>query len=243
MSLQRAIPLLFLLACADQAANSGGHIAPFDGQTQVLLDQSLQLVAPGLDMPGDAPLPTDILSVINLETGGFVQGAATRSGNTVEFTPSVKWQHGFTYRWSVTQPLPESRRPQVVVPPALLGDATFKAGNGSAILDAGVAEDGALCLLLSRHVVSMPDTIEMTLDEVAIDISGGIWQLRHELDEVSLDLPFGDRGATVVCWTDAPGVIDGASMRVWWGERGPWQHHLVLREPIEMLNDARRSQW
>ena len=237
------LPLtLLLLACGEDPQTGRGQIAPLDGQTRVALDQDLMLLAPSLTAPEDAPLPPDLIQVIDLEAGGFVRGTIAREGSRIRFTPWTEWRHGIEYLWTVNQPLPEARQPQIKVPPSLLGDAVFKAGNGSAVLDAGVNQDGHICLLLSRHVSHKPASLEITMDDVPAAI-GGTWEVIHEPDEWEVDLLSGDIGVSYVCWTDAPSIRDGAELRAWWGERGPWHFTLTQREPVDMLNQVRRSQW
>ena len=160
-----SLTLCLLLGCSEDPLNPRGQIAPLDGQTKVALDQDLILVAPGLQAPSDASLPDDLIQVIDLEAGGFVTGDLTLDGDTIHFTPAAPWRQGVDYLWTVQQPLPEARRTQVALPTRLLGDATFRAGNGSAVLDAGVNTEGHVCLLLSRRVSHKPLALEVTIDD------------------------------------------------------------------------------
>ena len=230
---------LIVTACSAQAPSPGGAIAPLDGQTRVPVDQDLLVLAPGLVAPGDTPLPADLIEVVDLDAGGFVAGEVRREGDLVRFTPNQEWRFGVEYLWVVQQPLPEARRVGLELPQHLTGEALFRAGSGSTVLDAGVDEDGSVCLLLSRHVSHKPLSLEITLDDVPA--GDGEWEVIHEPDVLDVTLLPGDTGVSYVCWREAPGVADGTRLRAWWGERGPWSFELESRTPATMVQALRRS--
>jgi hypothetical protein len=143
--------VLWLLACNPPPQL---FVEPFDGSSAVAITDPLTV---HLDTryPEGEPVPDDVLTVVDLDGGGFVEGTTTFVDGDVVFEPTSPWSLGGRYGWAVAQPLPSTRGPLLQVPPELVGESSFRVGGAPELLDAAVEGD-ALCLLFSGPVDTLP---------------------------------------------------------------------------------------
>ena len=237
--MRRTLPLLVLCACAPvEPQPRQPYIAPLDGQTAVAPSVDLLVSTGGLDLPPDYPVDANTIRVVDLDEGGLVKGEVWRDGSDLYFTPKDEWTSGHTYAWTIADTPSDGRQPQHDLPIEVLGDATFRAGDGAAVLDAGVGNLGAICLLLSRAVASVPPDLRMTVNGDPVD---GTWEIRDEwAPGRRIKLLAEDAGVKLACLLDAPPVQGGESLRVWWGAEGPWHFPLDFVDAEALAAEERR---
>lgn len=240
----RVLPLILapslLGACVDpESPAAPPYIAPLDGQTAVASDVDLLVSTGGLDLPPDYPVDPDALRVIDLEAGGAVKGELWREGSLLVFTPKQGWTEGHTYAWTLQEPPDDTRQAHLDLPASLLGDATFRAGDGATVLDAGIDLDGSVCLLLSKAVQGVPPDLVV---EISGEPADGAWELRDESPDSGIELLPQDPGVRIACLLDAPELAGGESLRVWWGAGGPWFFALDHVGADELSVEERRRE-
>ena len=240
--MRRLTALVLLCACAPETGDPGpAFIAPLDGQTGVPEDLDLMIATGGLDLPADYPVAQEALRVVDLEAGGFVKGELRRESADLLFRPDGGWKAGHRYTWTLADVPAGPRQPQHELPPEILGEASFQAVDGTAVLDAGIGNLGAICLLLSRAVDEMPADLALTLNDEAVD---GTWEIRPEwAPGRRIRLLQEDPGVNLACLLDPPALTGGESVRVWWGDDGPWHFTLDFVDAEALSKEERRRAW
>jgi len=164
----RSLPLALsatLLLCAGGCGegDQSTYIAPFDGQTDWPVGQPLEVALPNDALPPDYPLDQGLLRVVDLTNGGLVEGDVVHDGRRLRFYPTDGWAPSTDYAWTLSAPVDRNREPHLMIPPGLLGDATFSTTARLELVDA-VERDDELCLLLSRAFDD--DVLRIYLDGV-----------------------------------------------------------------------------
>lgn len=235
--MRRALPLSLLIAAGCQPdPEPGPHwIAPMDGQTRVSESAALVVHVGGLQLPSDYPLPEDFIRVVDLGTGGFVPGALSISDEEIRFEPRNGWEPGARYAWSVGDIEALDRAPELGIPGPLYGEAVFDTGPALEVLELALDQD-QLCAVLS-HVVDDVDPagIVLTIDDEPVPVS--TVHLHGEQDFVSASV---EEGVSVACF---PGPTDliGRTVRIWWGQSGPFGAQISERPVHEALLLRRRA--
>jgi hypothetical protein len=190
------------------AAGCGGpevdtfFVAPPSGTTHVPIDAPLQVRLDEIAWPDGEPIPPDLVQVVDLVDGGFVDGELSWSGRDVLFEPELGWRAGHRYAWTVQEPVPRARQPVMRIPDGVTGEAIFDTASQVEALDA-VRDEDRLCLLFSQRFA--PVALDLTLD--------GAWTpgLPVEVMDVVLTeveaVPLPDGALGAVCTVDpAPDV-------------------------------------
>lgn len=131
------------------------------------------------------------------------------------------------------------RAPEHEFPESLYGEAVFATTHDIEVLDLTVDRGGVVCAVLSRHLDGVTDLVRATLDDQPIDI--GQVMLHGEaqwLEDAPPELL--EYGVTIACFPDLP-PAPGASLRVWWGSRPPFQSRLAARDLRDLLIERRRA--
>jgi hypothetical protein len=220
--------IAWLAACTQQTEQ---FVEPFDGSSRVLPGDPL-VVHLSAKYPEGEALPDDLIVVVDLLSGGVVDGTTTFRDGAVSFEPDSPWQTGGRYGWAVSAPLPATRGPLLEVPPALVGEASFRVGGERELLEATL-EGGKVCLLFSDLVEGVPrlaigarEWIEPPSREGEVTLPGSPEQPGAprclELEGVGND----DVGSLVRVWS-ASGVTSSAVLRsetleVAWQARHRW---------------------
>lgn len=237
--MRTAVATLALCACAPLPGESppAAFIAPLDGQTAVPAGLDLLVSTRGIDLPEDYPLSDDVIRVVDLDDGGLIRGTVLRDGAELRFRAAGGWEPGHRYLWSVSEPPSAAREPTLELPDEVLGDASFEAGTGRAVLDAGVDGSGQLCLLLSLWLDVPPTDLALELDGAPVDPT---WYLRDEWATArAAHLLPGDPGVSLACATElAP--RRGQGLRVAWGDEPPVWFVLDAVDAVDLSADERR---
>lgn len=237
--MRRVLLCLLLLACRAEPEMGDIWISPVDGKTDVELHVPLRVHVGGLQLPPDYPVPDDFIRVVDVESGGFVPGRILPSHDVLSFIPDGGWEPGKQYVWSVGVLPTLDRGPEHFFPEAVYGEATFATTQHLDVLEGIVQNDGRVCLMLSRKLLRVFEMVRMTVDEIPVD--PGPVALHAEslwLDDFPVELI--DQGVTIACFSELQ-VEPGASVRVWWGSRPPFQTHVERRDMRDVLVQRRRA--
>lgn len=164
-------------------------LSPADGQTSVSVGQSLRVSANFELPPG---YPSDVVQVIDLESGGIVPGTIVSDRFGLTFEPDAPWLIDRDYLWTVRPALPETRQPEVR---ASAATATFATTNDLHVL--GAFETGNLLYLLFSRPIEPNDLtrIQVTLDDEPTPLENPeVYSLSEFFDEGDAGLG----GATAV---------------------------------------------
>lgn len=236
--MRRILLPLLLVACRPEAQTGDAWISPVDGKTDLPLDAPLRVHVGGLQLPPDYPVGQDFIRVVDVEEGGFVPGRVVIDRDVVTFFPDAYWQPGRHYVWSIGEMPRLDRAPEHEFPESLYGEAVFATTHDIEVLDLTIHGGGLVCAVLSRHLDAITDRVTATLDDHPIDV--GQVMLHGEAQWIE-DAPpeLLEHGVTVACFPDLPADA-GASLRVWWGPRPPFQSRLESRDVRELLFERRR---
>ena len=231
------LSLLSLLACAPELP-SDGFVAPMNGQSGVPSHMPLMLRGEGVHVPPDHPLG-DLIRVVDLEVGGAVPGRAEVLGDAVLFHPDPAWPLGRRFAWSVVAPEIVPHGPEITVAEHLLGNAVFDTSAQLDLLAVSVVDDGlySACLLFSRPLTPV-DAGDARVVVQGEELQG----LTVDYATTALEEPgllAADPGVGYACLLGEEPVSEGAVVRVWWGDAGPWSA-TAERLSLEELAWSRR---
>lgn len=222
MSLSRLVVLASAVAVGASCSTAGGMITPFDGRTLVDLEAPLVIIGGAVEIPPNYPVG-DLISVVDLEDGGFVEGQVVVRDLDVSFHPTGGWREGRRYAWTFADPEHMPHGPELPVPEALRGTAVFSTADAPEVV-AVALEGGEACLVLSQPVEDIDALdVRITLDDA--EVPDAAFELRDDWDGYG-------GGATAACLSGVD-VVDVEAVRAWIGDRGPWRH------PIEASGDIR----
>jgi hypothetical protein len=209
--------LATLVACEELP----GMIAPFDGRTNLDAREPLRVQGGANQIPPDYPAG-NVITVVDLLDGGFVDGTVVTDGMDVLFHPAADWPTGRRLAWTFMDPDHVPHGPEMPVEVGLRGTAVFSADDGAEVL--AVEEDGGRpCLVLSQPIEDVDALVlRVTVDDVDVE------SIARSLDG-AWD-PY-DAGATAMC-LDGVSVAPGQSVRVWVDGRGPWRHPAEAHDTI-----------
>jgi len=142
-----ALALAFVSGCATEVGSA--YILPFDGQTDWPVDRPIEVALNEQALPGGYPLDPGLLRVVDLTNGGIVEGDLVHEGRMLRFYPTDGWKPSTDYAWTLSPSVDRNREPQLLIPPALQGDAFFSTTSRLEVVNA-VQQGERLCLQLSR---------------------------------------------------------------------------------------------
>ncbi len=206
-----------LVACKELP----GMIAPFDGRSNVDGGEPLVVQGGANQIPPDYPAG-DVITVVDLQDGGFVEGRSITDGPDVLFYSTEPWPASRRFAWTFMDPDHVPHGPEMPVTEGLSGTAVFSTEDAPEVL--AVEEDaGRPCLVLSQPIEDAEALdLRVTVDDVDVDAStrslDGAWD------------PY-DGGATALC-LDGVSVAPGQSVRAWVDGRGPWRHPAEAHDTI-----------
>lgn len=205
-----------LIACTPDEGWS--FVSPLDGQAEWPVDEPLQLHLTEAPVPRGYPLPAELLRVVDLDGSGFVEGHAEQSASDVLFVPRDGWTPGHRYAWSVGRPPNQAREVELALPENVLGEGVFDTSDSLELLEAGNG-DGDLCLLFSRALRSSEVEIVVSVNEApAVVVVAEPFEAA-----IDLDLELGPIGPEVGASCVDLSISEGALVRVWVDDGGPWQ--------------------
>lgn len=206
-----------LVACEDLP----GMIAPFDGRSDVNANEPLRVQGGANQIPPDYPAG-NVITVVDLQDGGFIDGRALTDGADVLFYPTDSWPSDRRFAWSFMDPDHVPHGPEMPVDEGLAGTAVFSTANAPEVL-AVEEDDGRPCLVLSQPIEDAEALdLRVSVDDVEVDAS--VRSLDSAWD------PY-DGGAVALC-LDGVAVAPGQSVRAWVDERGPWRHPAEAHDTI-----------
>ncbi len=216
------------------------YVSPLDGQTGVSVELPLLVRTDGMELPPEAALPADFISVVALDEEGFVEGAITRTGDDVRFRPRGGWRPDARYAWRVEAFSEGTRRPEARVPPILVGEAVFSTGRELWLLDLTLdPEIGELCAIFSRPIApGDADRITLTVDDKPQPARAFTAFTEARFHQVWL--PDKDHGVSVACAL-LEDVAPGDAVRMWLEPDGPWLRGVDERPVAELLMQRRRE--
>lgn len=213
------VSLLLLVACAP-GPPSDAFVAPMDGQTGVPSYMPL-MIRGVVDVPAGYPVG-DLVRVVDVDVGSLVDGRSAVRGDAVLFYPDEAWALGRRFAWVVSNPEPVPHGPEPVVAEHLLGTAVFDTSDELTLLGVSVDPDGlyAACLLFSRPLNTLDaGDLRVVVDGVQLE---GI-TVDYATDALmEPGLLSTDPGVGYACLLGTVMVPEGAVVRVWWGDAGPW---------------------
>lgn len=218
-------------ACVEPFRPDTVLYAPMHGQTGVARTAELRMIVGDVGAPPDHPLPPDLIRVVDLDGGGFVPGEVRLEGDELRFRPALPWQPDRRYLWRIDEVPPLARAPELHFPASMVGEAVFSTVAETEVLEMTL-KDGRVCALLSQS--------DDGSARVAVTVDGGPpvevgYELTEESEHITLPLD----GVDVACLTGLDPVEVGASIRIWWDDRGPW-HAILGERPIGRLILIRR---
>ena len=199
-----------LVACTEPLP---GMIAPFDGRTAMDADQPLVVQGGANQIPPDYPAG-DVITVVDLQDGGFVEGHAVTDGADVLFYAADGWPEARRFAWSFMDPTHVPHGPEMPVEEGLAGTAVFSTQDAPDVL-AVEEDDGRPCLVLSQPIDDV-DALELRVTIDDVDVEASTRSLNAAWD------PYGG-GATALCVEGAE-VVPGQTVRTWVDGRGPWRY-------------------
>lgn len=204
-----SVVLVPLVACEELP----GMIAPFDGRSDVGSGDPLVVQGGANQIPPDYPAG-NVITVVDLLDGGFVDGEVVTDGPDVLFYANEGWAEARRFAWTFMDPDHVPHGPEMPVDEALAGTAVFSTEDAPEVL-AVEEDDGRPCLVLSQPIDDV-DALDLrvTIDDVDVDASTR--SLNAAWD------PY-DGGANALCLETAT-VVPGQSVRTWIDGRGPWRH-------------------
>ncbi len=227
---------LATLGCA-QPADAPSFVAPLDGQSGVALNAPLQVHLGAARYPVESALPPSLVTVVDVGTGAEVEGQLRRGEwPDVLFVPDGGWAADGRYVWSVRQPTPLARQPELQVPSGLVGEARFTTAALPELLDAVVTDGGRLCLLLSGDAAAaeLPDSL--LLNDQDWPIEGAEW-VRPQLDDPALTLLEADDGVVAAC-LDAP--VDAGDVVRLELDSDTWQVQVTDLDLLDIVRQRHR---
>jgi len=254
------IALLASACGGDSDIDYDEYISPMDGQTGWNPETALVVVAEGMDIPPDYPLP-DLIRVLDLDFGGFVPGRTERFEDSLRWTPLEPLPTdcdpqdaedlGCRFGWVVDVPEPVPHGPELSFPDILEEPAVFDTSTRIDVLGGSIDAEGQACLVMSRKLTA-GDTETWTLEIDGEELTDVVGSLADPADwAAGLELPEGDDGVDVLCFEgldgsnpdDPPFVEPGDRVRLTWGQQGPWVVEMddgPILDTVERLR--RRSQ-
>jgi len=195
--LQLVVAATMLTACQSEVVT---FIAPLDGQSSVSPSAPLQIRTGGIGYPDGYPLPPDLVRVVQTESGERIAGTITTepNGEAVDllFWPDEEWERDQHFTWTITVPPQRAREPQIRIPDALTGEATFLTRFVVNLLEATLEDDGRVCLLLSQRVVLVP-FVSVSLGGTKVHGTVRTVSLTQTVE--GLSLAPGDAGGGALC--------------------------------------------
>jgi hypothetical protein len=235
-----ATVLVFAIACRtpEEAGAVPSYIAPLDGQTGIPEDLPLFLAGAAADTPPEYPV-ADSVRVVDLETGGFVPGATERDGDDILFFPNHPWHKRRAYAWAIDQPVANAHGPEGGFPDALPGVALFQTTQTLELLGAAM-DAGRACLILSQSGAPLPaNPPQISVDDGEVH-AASVVGLRQATWDPGFELLEDDPYVDVWCIADAS-IAPGQTLRVWWGDFGPWHFTVSAGSLPELIGDLRRA--
>jgi len=135
-------------ACSD-AEPSPHFVSPFDGQTNWPADAPLQVRVGEPVAPEGHDLDPTLISVVNLDKGGSVEGTVVAEKGDLWFYPDAPLRKATRFAWSVAPPYEEARSVHLALPADLIGSGTFHTGSMAEPVGALRLGDD-LCIVWSR---------------------------------------------------------------------------------------------
>lgn len=241
----RTLPLFIALTgCASGDFEQRAFVAPLDGQSAVPVDMPLLVRAGNLDLPPDYPLPDNFVRVVDLIDGGLVAGLVERNGGDVIFRPESDWKPDHRYAWTLDDVLAVPHSAEFSLPDHLLGTGVFDTSASLFLLDAAKhPEENAVCLVFSRPVDETDASgIRITVDDAPVD-DLTLWPIDPDAWNQPHDLLDGDTGGDVMCMTTDVELAEGAVIRMWWSDAGPWNATIKPEAVEQIMARLRRGNW
>lgn len=208
MSLRYLVGLAFIAGCTQ---TSDFSISPMDGLTAVSPDEPLVAYGAAREIPPGYPLG-DLITVVDLADGGYVDGEVMVEGTDLSFYPAQNWSGDRRYAWTVGEDEHVTHGPELPIPEESRGTAVFSRIGRPEALGAW-SEDPDVCVLLSQPEVALNvRDLRLTVNDVAVE--------SFNLHEVALGV---DAPVTGVCISATLPIGAGSTLRVWWGNEGPWR--------------------
>ena len=177
--LASSLLLVPLVACEELP----GMIAPFDGRTDVGANDPLVVQGGANHIPPDYP-PGNVITVVDLQDGGFIDGDAVTDGPDVLFYPAEGWAEARRFAWTFMDPDHVPHGPEMPVAEGLAGTAVFSTEDAPEVL-AVEEDDGRPCLVLSQPVADV-DALELRVKVDDVDGKAMVHVLAHEADDQAL---------------------------------------------------------
>ena len=253
-----AAGVLALAACNADDVDYEEYISPLDGQTGWNPETALVVVAEGMDIPPDYPLP-ELIRVLDLDFGGFVPGRTEKLDGSLRWTPDDPLKTdcdpsdpddlGCRFGWVVDVPEPVPHGPELHFPDILEEPAVFDTSSRIDVLGGSLDAEGRPCLVLSRKVTA-EDTGSWSVEIDGQLVEDVIGSLLDPADWASgLELPAGDDGVDVICFEqflgtpdDPPLVQGGDRVRLTWGDQGPWVVEIEDGAILDTVQRLRRAE-
>ncbi|MCB9667984.1 MAG: hypothetical protein H6736_17020 [Alphaproteobacteria bacterium] len=193
----------FVVACSGTPVELDLALSPADGQSDVGAFQPLVLLG-DVQFPEEAPTP-QVIRVVSLPDGGFVDGQVLPFGRGLAFWPDDPWPVDRSFVWTVVQPLDDVRQPTLRLPDSILGSATFHTDNRVEVLAATVPPTNELCLVASRPLLSADvGRLALSVNDEPARIASVRWLEPDQLG--ARELPEDDAGLGAACV-----VVDGGA--------------------------------
>ncbi len=219
-----ALPMVLALA----ACNSGLElpaqtwITPLDGQTAVALDTPLRVHMGDARIPKDYEVP-QMIRVMDLDGEGFLTGQVEVVDDVLQFSPQGGWAQDHHYAW-IFDPVDDAPHgPEFEFPDATTGAMPdFKTTEAIEVLGAGLDDLDRPCLVFSRRL-QVTDNGEITVTVNGIHLEDTWSEALPEEQWSAFPESF---DVDVTCINTSTPLSEGAIMRVWLGEAGPWRAEL-----------------
>jgi len=236
---------LFALSSAcngESELESRSYIAPLDGQTAWPLDLPLQVKSSEIEVPPDYDAPPT-LRVYDLTTGGEIEGTVLSEDTGLTFVPHRDWLPRRRYIWNLDPVTSVPHGPDLSVPLDLDGVATFETDDPLKLLAGGVDESDRMCLVFSRVILPQDGgCCDITINDIALEEP-----FFEILSQSSIGEPYpllaGDTGVDIICVSSDTPIAAGASLRLWWGDEGPWKIDLQAATANDLIVGLRRGNW
>jgi len=142
--------VLFGAGCAEEDPGPQ-FVSPYDGRTDWPPEAPLQVQLGQPVAPEGTDVDPDLITVVDLDVGGRVEGAIVVGDSALWFYPDAPFEPGHRFAWSVAPPHDEARSVHLAVPASLTGSATFSTAPAAEPLGA-LSLGSDICIVWSRAV-------------------------------------------------------------------------------------------
>lgn len=221
------IPLALAALTACPPTSSKG-IFPFDGHTAVGARQSLVAYDGATEIPPGYPLPR-LITVVDLEDGGFIAGQVVADGLDLTFVPDEPWPAGHRIAWTVGDDKHAPHGPELPVPAALAGTAVFSTADAPEVVAVTTGDNSEACLVFSQAIDPAAAGVRISVDDASVEPAS--WSQDTSWDSHP-------DGTDMWCAVGVQ-VAPQAGVRAWIGDRGPWRYN--LEDPQAAMDRLYRS--